>query len=154
MRSQAQDNGTVWVGRLPVLLFALGLGWAAAGSVRLLTSTRYLGIATEGGRDVDPAIGQATVSLASANGVWVVILLSVVTVLFVLPFGVALTHPTGQRFVGWTIGLLVLAFSIISGFSVGLTYLPAALLVIAGAALSAPGEPQRSHDGSSASEWS
>ena len=72
MGSQAQDKGTVRVGKLPVLLYGLGLGWAAAGSVRLLTSARYLGIVTEGG-DVDPAIGQVEVSLASANGVWVVI---------------------------------------------------------------------------------
>jgi hypothetical protein len=136
MRTQTRDNGTVWVGKLPVLLFGLGFAWAAAGSIRLLTSTHYLGMVTEAGRHADPRVGQVTVSLASANGAWVVGLLSLVTILFGLPFGVTLTHPTGQRSVGWTIGLLVLAFSIISGFSVGLTYLPAALLVIAGAALS------------------
>lgn len=152
MRTQTPDNGTVRVGRLPVLLFGLGLAWAAAGSIRLLTSTRYLGIVTEAGRDADPAVGQVTVSLASANGAWIVGLIGLITILFGLPFGVALTHPTGQRFVGWTIGLIVVAFSIISGFSVGLTYLPAALLVIAGAALAPargdvpPGQGQAASD--------
>jgi hypothetical protein len=65
-----------------------------------------------------------------------VALLALVTILHAVPLGVALTHPPDQRVAGGTIGLLALAFSVASGFSVGLTYLPPALLVLAGAALS------------------
>ena len=147
MTAPTRDTGTVWVGRLAVLLFGLAFTWAAGGSVRLLTSTPYLGVASAAGGHPDPTVGQIDVSLASANGVWVVGLLCLVTVLFALPFGVALTYPTGQRLVGWTIGCLVLAFSIIGGFSVGLTYLPAALLVVAGAALSPVRGSPRPHPG-------
>jgi len=136
MIPSTRDTGTVWIGRLAVLLFGLGFAWAAVGSVHLLISTPYLGIGTVPSDYSDPPLGQLTVSLASANGVWTVGLLSLVTIASGLPFGVALTHSNGQRSVGWTIGVLVLAFSMIGGFSVGLTYLPAALLVLAGAVLS------------------
>lgn len=104
--------------------------------MRLLTSSSYLGIDAAATGFPDSTVGKITVSLASANGVWMVGLLSLVTVTFALPVGVALRHPAGQRFVGWTIGWLVLVFSVVSGLSVGLTYLPAAVLVLAGAALS------------------
>ena len=54
MRPLTPDNGTVWVGRLPVLLFGLGFAWAAAGPICLLTSTRYLDIVTEAATQVGP----------------------------------------------------------------------------------------------------
>ena len=146
MHPAARDNGTVWVGKLAVLLFGLGFTWAAAASVHLLTSAPYLGTVLEAAGTPDPAIGRINVTLASANGAWTLSLLSLITVLFGLPFGVALTHPGGQRFVGWTIGLLLVAFSVVTGSSVGLTYLPAALLVIAAAALSPTREHVRPED--------
>lgn len=136
MVSSASSSGTVWVGRLAVLLYGLGFAWAAVGSLRLLTTEPYLGVVTEAAGRPHPTIGRITVSLASANGPWIVGLLSLVTILVGVPFGVALTLPKSQRWVGWTVGLLLLGFSLISGFSVGLTYLPATLLILTAAALS------------------
>ena len=122
--------------RPAALLFGLGFTWAAGGFVHLLTSTTHRALLAGAGGPPAPAVGQMGVPLASGDGVWTVALLALVTILFAVPFGVALTHPPDQRVVGGTIGLLALAFSVASGFSVGLTYLPPALLVLAGAALS------------------
>jgi hypothetical protein len=122
--------------RAALVLFALGFTWAAGGFVHLLTSTNHRALLAGAGGPPAPAVGQMGVPLASGDGVWIVALLALVTILHAVPLGVALTHPPDQRVAGGTIGLLALAFSVASGFSVGLTYLPPALLVLAGAALS------------------
>jgi hypothetical protein len=60
-------------------------------------------------------------------------LLMGVTLLAGMPLGVALSHPAGQRSTAWTVGLLLLGFCVLSGFSVGLRYLPTSvLLMVAG----------------------
>lgn len=122
--------------RPAALLFGLGFTWAAGGFVHLLTSTADRALLAGAGGPPVPAMGQMAVPLASGDGVWTVGLLALITILFAVPVGVALTHPPDQRVAGGMVGLLALAFSLVSGFSVGLTYLPPALLVLAGAALS------------------
>jgi hypothetical protein len=61
-------------------------------------------------------------------------LLMGVTLLAAMPLGVALAHPSGHRTTAWTAGLLLLGFCALSGVSMGLPYLPSAiLLIVAGA---------------------
>lgn len=68
--------------------------------------------------------------LASADGVWVTGLLIGVCLLAGVPMGVALTHPPVQRVTAWTIGSILLAFSFLAGISLGLPYLPSAILIL------------------------
>lgn len=136
MELRAGEHASVRVGKAPILLFGLAFSWAVAGSVRLITSARYAHIVTGTGSAADAAVGQLSVSLTSVNGAWLAGLIALVTIGFGLPLGTALAYPDGQRPMGWTIGLLGLVFSILSGFSIGLTYLPSALLILFGAALS------------------
>lgn len=119
--------------RLAGTMDALAFLWSGAASIYLLTAAANEGIGTgtaltESG--VEPQ--RVTASLASANGPWVVAVLVGVTLLAGVPMGVALTHPEGQKVTTWCVAVLLLGFSVLSGFSVGLFYLPgAALLVLA-----------------------
>lgn len=117
--------------RLATTLSALGFVWASAVTVFLVSAAGYEGIST--GSAVAAGDTGISVSLLSANGPWFVGLLVGVTLLAGLPFGLALCYPAGQRTTTWISGLLLLSFSIIAGFSVGLPYLLPALVLLASA---------------------
>lgn len=89
--------------------------------------------ATIAGVAGDP--GSLAPPLASADGVWVTGLLLIVSVLSGVPFAVTLTYPPVQSVTAWTIGWMLLAFSLLAGLSLGLPYLPSAILVFAVAVL-------------------
>ena len=120
--------------RLATALGGLAFLWAGAATFYLLTAAGYEDVSTsvalaEGTVDAQGV----TTSLVSANGPWVVGLLGGVSLLAALPLGVALAYPQGQRATTWSVALLLLGFSIVSGFSVGLFYLPSAVLLLASA---------------------
>lgn len=120
--------------RLATALGALAFLWACGATVYLLTTAGYEGLGTtsalvDGGIEVR----RVSVSLAAANGPWVVGLLIGVSLFAGVPLGVALTFPAGQRSTTWTAALLLLGFSVISGFSVGFFYLPCGILLLASA---------------------
>lgn len=121
--------------RLALTLGALAFLWACAATTYLLFASSQAGIA----RAAMLAAGGGAAPhmpppLATATGVWVTGLLVGVTYLAGMPLGIALAVPAGQRMVAWTTGFVLLGFCAVSGFSVGLPYLPSALLlVVAGA---------------------
>jgi len=111
------------VRRVAIALSALGFLWALAASVLFLG-----GAAPDG----------SGVSLLTSDGVWVVALLSVLTLVAGLPLGLALRHPAGLRPVSATAGAIVLVISVAAGATVGLRYVPACVALFGSAAI-APG---------------
>lgn len=130
-------------------LAGLAFLWACGATVYLLSNAGYDGFSTGSTLSgTESVVGHIEVSLVSANGTWVVALLSTVTVIAGLPLGVWLTGAAARRAVTWVSALMLLAFSLIAGFSVGLMYLPGALVLLAAAASSLlvkgkdPGPPE------------
>lgn len=122
---------------LATALNALAFLWACAATIYLLVASGYEGTyTTSASTGSDAVVGHMDVSLASANGPWVVGLLVVVTLIAGLPFGVTLALPDGHRAVTWSAGLLLLGFAILSGFVIGLMYLPVAVVLLASATAS------------------
>ena len=71
-------------------------------------------------------------SLLAENGMWALGLLAIPVALTVLGvFGAAKSY----RFLQWSVAVVLLVFSIISGMSIGLFYLPAAIALLVAAAL-------------------
>lgn len=122
--------------RVATALGALAFVWACAATVYLLNAAGYEGYSTTSvltGGGAEPR--RVTASLVAANGPWVVGLLGSVSLLAGVPLGVALTHPAGQRATTWTVALVLVAFSLVSAFSVGLFYMPSAILLVVSALL-------------------
>lgn len=121
--------------RLAMVLGGLAFLWACAATWYLLLASSQAGIATSAtlpSSGAEPS-GMPP-SLATAEGVWMAGLLIGVTLLAGMPLGVGLAHPAAQRATAWTTGLLLLGFCFVSGFPMGLLYLPSTiLLVVAGA---------------------
>ena len=115
-------------------LKALAFLWVGAATLYLLFTAGYEGVNPASAFTGTAAVvGHIDVPLDSSNGPWVVGLLLVVSLIAGIPFGVALTYPESHRAVTWTAGLLLLGFSVIAGFAVGLMYLPGAVLLLASA---------------------
>jgi hypothetical protein len=116
-------------------LNALAFLWASVATLYLLVVSDVAGGHTASALgDGGDVVGDLGLSLASADGVWVVGLLILVTVLAGLPLGVSLTHHEGHRLVTGIAAWLLLGFSLISGFSLGMVYLPVPLLMFASVA--------------------
>lgn len=128
--------------RLATALSALGFLWALAATVYILSGGGHEGISTSftlaGGQR---ELGRGGVSLVSAEGVWLVGLLSGLTLIAGMPLGVALSYPEGQRITTWGAGALLLGFSVTTAVTVGLFYVPCAVVLLAAA--SATGVPGR-----------
>lgn len=122
--------------RVAPTLCALAFLWACAASVYLLVGSSPAGIA----RSATLAAGGSEASgmpppLATVEGVWVAGLLMGIGLLAGVPIAVVLAHPSGHRATAWTVGSSILGFCAISGFFVGLLYLPAALLLLVAGAV-------------------
>lgn len=128
--------------RLSLILGGLAFFWACAVTWYVLQASSETGMTVSAvaagiagnARSVAPP-------LASADGVWVTGLLVGISMLSGLPMGVTLTHPPAQKVTAWTTGSMLLAFSLLAGLSLGLPYLPSALLVF-GVAVIANDEPR------------
>ena len=107
---------------------------ASAATIYLLTAANYEDVSTGAvlmGGGTEPV--RVTRSFVATNGSWVIGLLLCVTVLAGVPLGIALASPKNQQAATWSTALLLLGFSIISGFSVGLLFLPSAALLLGAA---------------------
>ena len=121
--------------RFAMILGAVAFLWACGATVYVLLASSEAGIAAS---SMIAASGDTAKRmpppLATANGVWMTGLLIGVTLLAGIPMGIAMAHPAGQRRTAWMAGLLLLGFCLISGFFVGLLYLPSTILLIAAGA--------------------
>lgn len=128
--------------RLSLIFGGLAFFWACAVTWHVLQASSQAGMTVSAvvagiagdARSVAPP-------LASADGVWVTGLLVGVSMLSGVPMGVALTHPPVQKVTAWTIGFMLLGFCLLAGLSLGLPYLPSAILVF-GVAVMASTEPR------------
>jgi hypothetical protein len=125
--------------RLSLILAGLAFVWACAVTVHVLQASSQTGMTISAvvagiAADAHPVAPP----LSSANGVWVTGLLVGISMLSGVPMGVALTYPPVQRATAWTIGCMLLGFCLLGGLSLGLPYLPSAILVF-GVAVAATG---------------
>lgn len=116
--------------RLSTISGGLAFFWACAVSLHVLRASSPTGI-TVSAAIAGVAGEAATVAppLDSADGVWVTGLLLIISVLSGVPLAVTLTYPPGQSVTAWTIGSILVGFSVLAGLSLGLPYLPSALLI-------------------------
>ena len=122
--------------RFALIFGGLAFFWSSAVSFHVLRASSRTGLtvsAVVSGLAGDPQ--SIAPPLASANGVWVTSLLLGVSILAGVPLGVALAHPPLQRITAWTIGLILLGFCFLAGPSLGLPYLPSAILVLGAGAM-------------------
>lgn len=127
--SQVRDSRlapTVWVA-LAALLLAVAAGlWLA------FYPGFYQGVSVTASSSGEVVQRSEQASLLAENGMWALGLLAVPVALTVLRvFGAARTY----RFLLWSVAVVLLVFSIISGMTIGLFYLPAAIALLVAAAL-------------------
>jgi hypothetical protein len=117
---------TVWVA-LAALLLAL-----AAGSWLAFYPGFYQGVSVTASSSGEVAQRSEQASLLAENGMWALGLLAIPVALTGLGvFGAARSF----RFLLWSVAVVLLVFSIISGMTIGLFYLPAAIALLVAAAL-------------------
>lgn len=73
---------------------------------------------------------QTTATLVEVNGTWVVYQLCAVTLVSGIPLFVALRRSASQRLVTWVSALLLMAYSIAGSFTIGLAFMPSAILLL------------------------
>ena len=81
-------------------------------------------------------------TLIDENGPWVALVLCVPVVLVALGLWGAIR---GRKTLAWVSAGVLLAFCVLGGFSIGLFYLPAGLLLLLAAGLTARGRARRDH---------
>jgi hypothetical protein len=142
MRNRLESFQGVIMRRLATALSAMACIGAVAASAYLLTMPAYEGLVTSTSSAVrgdsgSVAIGgdvvRFTRTLAEENGLRIWVILLVVTLIATLPLAVALIRPTAQRTTTWIAALLLSAFSVLAGFSIGLFFMPSALILLAAA---------------------
>ena len=117
---------TVWVA-LAALLLAV-----AAGSWLAVYPGFYQGVSVTASSSGEMVQRSEQASLLAENGMWALGLLAVPLALTGLGvFGAARRF----RFLLWSVAVVLLVFSVISGMTIGVFYLPAALALLAAAAL-------------------
>jgi hypothetical protein len=116
----------VWVA-LAALLLAV-----AAGSWLAFYPGFYQGVSVTASSSGEVVQRNEQASLLAENGMWALGLLAVpVTLTGLGVFGAARSF----RFLLWSVAVVLLVFSVISGMTIGLFYLPAAIALLAAAAL-------------------
>jgi hypothetical protein len=117
---------TVWVA-LAALLLAV-----AAGSWLAFYPGSYQGVSVTASSSGEVVQRSEQASLLAENGMWALGLLAVpVTLTGLGVFGAARSF----RFLLWSVAVVLLVFSVISGMTIGLFYLPAAIALLVAAAL-------------------
>jgi hypothetical protein len=119
---------------LATIVSGLALLASIAATIYLLNAPLYQVVETHCTESGCETI-QGTRTLVEANGSRVIILLTLITLASGVPFVVSLTLPRLQRLVTWVFALLILAFSIIGSFTIGLAYMPSAILLLIAAVL-------------------
>jgi hypothetical protein len=117
---------------LATILNGLALLASAAATIYVLNAPFYQHVETvqtESGYDSI----QSTKTLVEVNGPRVVYLLIGVTLASGVPLFVALALPNSQRPVTWVFALLLVAFSIAGSFTIGIFFVPSAILLLTAA---------------------
>jgi len=114
---------------LASILSGLALLISIAVTISLLNAPLYRGTETHCTDDGCETL-QTTKTLVQANGSWVINQLVLVTLVSGLPFFFALRRSAAQRWVTWVSALLLLAYSIAGAFTIGLAFMPGAILLL------------------------
>jgi len=121
--------------------------WAAAvGLVLAIAAGVWLGLAPDFYQGASSSVSssgvvtttQTSASLVEENGVWVIGLLCVPVALTALALYCAVRR---RRVLLWVSGLVLLGFVVVSGFTIGMWYVPAALAVLIASGLSRGSAP-------------
>jgi hypothetical protein len=114
---------------LAIILSGLAFLASIAATTYLLITPLYQHvetILTESGQETI----QSTAGLVEVNGTRVVIQLLLVTLVSGVPLFVVLRRSTLQRSLMWMSALLLMAYSIAGIFTIGLAFMPAAILLL------------------------
>jgi hypothetical protein len=116
----------VWVAFAALLLAVVAGLWLA------FSPGFYQGVSVTASASGEVVRRSEQTSLLAVNGMWALGLLAVPVALAVLGvFGSARSY----RFLLWSLAVVLLVFSILSGMTIGLFYLPAAIALLVAAAL-------------------
>ena len=116
------------------ILSGLAFFASIVATVFLLNAPLYSGMETSCTESGCETI-QVTKTLVEANGRWVIYQLVVVDFISGVPLLVAFRRSGSQRLATWVPALLLLAYSIAGGLSIGLAFMPAAILLLIAAIL-------------------
>ena len=114
---------------LATILSGLAFLASIAATIYLLNAPfyRYVEIVhTESGEETI----QDTATLVEVNGTWVVNQLIGVTLVSGVPLFVALRRSALQALATWVSALLLMAYSIAGSFTIGLAFMPSAILLL------------------------
>ena len=114
---------------LTIILGGMAFLASMAVTSYLLYAPLYKGIeshCTEG----DCGTIQITRTLVEVNGTWVIYQLVAVTLVSGVPLFVALWRFAAQRAVTWVVTLLLITYSIAGSFTIGLLFMPSAILLL------------------------
>lgn len=117
---------------LATILTGLAFLIAIAATIYLLNAPLYHYVETSQTVGGEQTTTQGTATLVEGNGTRVIYQLLGVTLVSGVPLLVALVRPALrlQRVVTWLCALLLLAYAIAGSFTVGLAYMPSALLLL------------------------
>lgn len=114
---------------LAMILSGLALVASAAATIYLFFAPFYQGIITVQTESGVQTI-QVTKTVVQVNGSRAIILLVGATLISSVPFLVAFARPSLQRLVTGVCALLLLAFSIAGSLTIGLAFMPSAILLL------------------------
>jgi hypothetical protein len=103
---------------------------AIGSSAYLLFASGYAGFGTNVSTQGAGVTSHTTSSLVQVNGGWAVLVMAVACSIAGAPLLSLFSGTLGLRFVTWLCALLLLGFSLIAGFTVGLYFMPAALILL------------------------
>lgn len=114
---------------LATILSGLALLIAIAMTIRLLNVPLYRGFESQC-TDSGCEMVETTKTLVEVNGTWAINQLILVNLVTGLPLFVALRRSTSQSLVTWVSALLLWTYSIAGSMTIGLAYMPSALLLL------------------------
>ena len=114
---------------LVTILSGLAFLACIAATIYLLNAPLYQHVKTVHTESGEQTI-QGTATLVEVNGTWVVYQLIGVTLVSGVPLFVALRRSAIQRLVTWVCALLLMAYSIAGSFTIGLAFMPGAILLL------------------------
>jgi hypothetical protein len=109
---------------LATILSGLAFLTAIAATIYLLNAPLYQHVTESGGETI-----QGIATLVEVNGAWVINQLVLVTLVSGVPLFIALRRSAYQRLVTWVCALLLMAYSIAGSFTIGLAFMPSAILL-------------------------
>ena len=115
---------------IAIILSALAFLVTITTAVSLVNAPMYQHMETTLTAGGQQETTQTTATLLEVNGRQVVVQFVVVALVSGIPFFVILKRSTSQRLLTWISALLLLAYSIAGSFTIGLFFMPGALLLL------------------------